>query len=212
MIDRFVTYLLIAGCLIFGALVLLELRPAAPDTATPNEVSSHPDTPSAAQREPSTRLDELLAVALARPLFSNTRRPPPATATDNTNSDLADMRLTGIVTEPDHHLAIFAVNGAKPLRVTEGEAVSGWRIESITPREVSLSGPGGTKTLEPKLDPNLVQQAPPAPPANPAARQPAQPQPPQLINVPQRPAIPPRLPVRPPPRPQLRPPPGRVQQ
>jgi general secretion pathway protein N len=122
------------------------------------------------------------------------------------------MRLTGIVTEPDHHLAIFAVNGAKPLRVTEGEAVSGWRIESITPREVSLSGPGGTKTLEPKLDPNLVQQAPPAPPANPAARQPAQPQPPQLINVPQRPAIPPRLPVRPPLRPQLRPPPGRVQQ
>ena len=212
MIDRFVTYLLIAGCLIFGALVLLELRPAAPDTATPNEVSRHPDTPSAANREPSTRLDELLAVALARPLFSNTRRPPQATATDNTNSDLADMRLTGIVTEPDHHLAIFAVNGAKPLRVTEGEAVSGWRIESITPHEVSLSGPGGTKTLEPKLDPNLVQQAPPAPPANPAARQPAQPQPPQLINVPQRPAIPPRLPVRPPPRPQLRPPPGRVQQ
>jgi len=214
MIDRFVTYLLIAGCLIFGALVLLELRPAAPDTATPNEVSRHPDTPSAAHREPSTRLDELLAVALARPLFSNTRRPPQATATDNTNSDLADMRLTGIVTEPDHHLAIFAVNGAKPLRVTEGEAVSGWRIESITPREVSLSGPGGTKTLEPKLDPNLVQQAPPAPAANPAARQPAQPQPqpPQLINVPQRPAIPPRLPVRPPLRPQLRPPPGRVQQ
>jgi general secretion pathway protein N len=214
MIDRFVTYLLIAGCLIFGALVLLELRPAAPDTATPNEVSRHPDTPSAAHRESSTRLDELLAVALARPLFSNTRRPPQATATDNTNSDLADMRLTGIVTEPDHHLAIFAVNGAKPLRVTEGEAVSGWRIESITPREVSLSGPGGTKTLEPKLDPNLVQQAPPAPPANPAARQPAQPQPqpPQLINVPQRPGIPPRLPVRPPPRPQLRPPPGRVQQ
>jgi general secretion pathway protein N len=214
MIDRFVTYLLIAGCLIFGALVLLELRSAAPDTATPNEVSRHPDTPSTAHREPSTRLDELLAVALARPLFSNTRRPPQATATDNTNSDLADMRLTGIVTEPDHHLAIFAVNGAKPLRVTEGEAVSGWRIESITPREVSLSGPGGTKTLEPKLDPNLVQQAPPAPPANPAARQPAQPQPqpPQLINVPQRPGIPPRLPVRPPPRPQLRPPPGRVQQ
>ena len=86
------------------------------------------------------------------------------------------MRLTGIVTEPEHHVAIFAVNGAKPLRLTEGEAVSGWRIESITPREVSLSGPGGTKTLEPKLDPNLVQQPPPQPPAaNPAARLPAQP-------------------------------------
>ena len=219
MIDRFVIYLLIGGCLIFGALVLLELRPAATDTATPNEVSIRPD-PSAMHRQPSTQLDELLAVALARPLFSSTRRPPQAAADSATDSDLADMRLTGIVTEPEHHLAIFAVNGAKPLRVTEGEAVSGWRIESITPHEVSLSGPGGTKTLEPKLDPNLVQQPPPQPPAaNPAARQPAKPPAPNVaagqpgqpvpprINLPQRPAIPARLPARPPVRPQ----PGRAQ-
>jgi hypothetical protein len=116
-------------------------------------------------------------VALARPLFSSTRRPPQAAADSATDSDLADMRLTGFVTEPEHHRAIFAVNGAtKPLRLTEGEALSGWRIESITPHEVSLSGPGGTKTLQPKLDPNLVQKPPPQPPAaNPAARQPAQP-------------------------------------
>ena len=209
MIDRFVTYLLIAGCLVFGAVVLLELQPAASDTAASNEVSRQPDTTSTVHRQPSTRLDELLAVALARPLFSSTRRPPQTAATDNTSSDLADMRLTGIVTEPDHHVAIFAVNGAKPLRVSEGEAVSGWRIESITPHEVSLSGPGGTKTLEPKLDPNLVQQPPPQPPAaNPAGRPPAQPpaantaarppaQPAPGINLPQRPGVPPGLPAPP---------------
>ena len=209
MIDRFVTYLLIAGCLVFGAVVLLELQPAASDTAASNEVSRQPDTTSTAHRQPSTRLDELLAVALARPLFSSTRRPPQTAATDNTSSDLADMRLTGIVTEPDHHVAIFAVNGAKPLKVSEGEAVSGWRIESITPHEVSLSGPGGTKTLEPKLDPNLVQQPPPQPPAaNPAGRPPAQPpaantaarppaQPAPGINLPQRPGVPPGLPAPP---------------
>ena len=209
MIDRFVTYLLIAGCLVFGAVVLLELQPAASDTAASNEVSRQPDTTSTAHRQPSTRLDELLAVALARPLFSSTRRPPQTAATDNTSSDLADMRLTGIVTEPDHHVAIFAVNGAKPLRVSEGEAVSGWRIESITPHEVSLSGPGGTKTLEPKLDPNLVQQPPPQPPAaNPAVRPPAQPpaantaarqpaQPAPGINLPPRPGTPPGLPAPP---------------
>ena len=209
MIDRFVTYLLIAGCLVFGAVVLLELQPAASDTAASNEVSRQPDTTSTAHRQPSTRLDELLAVARARPLFSSTRRPPQTAATDNTSSDLADMRLTGIVTEPDHHVAIFAVNGAKPLKVSEGEAVSGWRIESITPHEVSLSGPGGTKTLEPKLDPNLVQQPPPQPPAaNPAARPPAQPpaantaarqsaQPAPGINLPQRPGVPPGLPAPP---------------
>jgi hypothetical protein len=119
------------------------------------------------------------------------------------------VRLTGIVTEPDHHVAIFAVNGAKPLRLTEGEAVSGWRIESISPREVALSGPGGTKTLEPKLDPNLAQQPPPQPAAaNPAARQPAQPpaantaarqpvQPAPGINLPRRPGVPPGPPAPP---------------
>ena len=203
MIDRFVTYFLIGGCLIFGALVLLELQPAATDTAAPSEVSRRPDTTSTVHREPSTRLDELLTMALARPLFSSTRRPPQSAPSDNvTSADLADMRLTGIVTEPEHHVAIFAVNGAKPLRVTEGEAVSGWRIESITPREVSLSGPGGTKTLEPKLDPNLVQQPGSIPAVNPGARLPAQ------ANVPPRPGVPPGLPAPPP----VRPPRGRVQQ
>ena len=109
MTDRLVIYLLLAGCLIFGALVLLELEPTATDTAAPNEVSKRSDTTSTVRRQPSTRLDELLAMALARPLFSSTRRPPQSAANDGgTSSDLADMRLTGIVTEPDHHVAIFA--------------------------------------------------------------------------------------------------------
>jgi hypothetical protein len=212
MMDRLVICLLLAGCLIFGTVVLLELEPAASDTAAPNEVSRPTDTTSAVRRQPSTRLEELLATALARPLFSSTRLPPQSAANDSVaNSDLADMRLTGIVTEPEHRVAIFAVNGAKPLRLGEGEAVSGWRIESITPREVSLSGPGGTKTLEPKLDPNLVQQPGPTPAVNPGARLPTQPtaaQPGAGINLPPRPAVPPRLPA---PQP-IRPPRGRVQQ
>jgi hypothetical protein len=201
MTDRLVIYLLLAGCLIFGAVVLLEIEPAANDTAAPNEVSRPTDTTSAVRRQPSTRLEELLAAALARPLFSSTRRPPQSAAADNvTNSDLADMRLTGIVTEPDHHVAIFAVNGAKPLRLSEGEDVSGWRIENITPHEVSLSGPGGTKTLEPKLDPNLVQPPAPTPPPNPGVRLPAQPAPVAGVPPP-RPGVPPGRPAPPPVRP-----------
>jgi general secretion pathway protein N len=67
------------------------------------------------------------------------------------------------------------VNGAKPLRLTEGEAVRGWQVESITPREVSLSGPGGTKIMEPKLDPNLVRPSAPSAVPNPAAGSPTPP-------------------------------------
>jgi hypothetical protein len=209
MTDRLVIYLLLAGCLIFGAVVLLELAPTAADTQTPSQVTKPADTPSVVRRQPSTRLDELLAMALARPLFSSTRRPPQSAASDTvTSSDLADVRLTGIVTEPDHHVAIFAVNGAKPLRLTEGEAVSGWRIESITPREVALSGPGGAKTLEPKLDPNLAQPPGPTPAANAGVRPPAPTPaanpaarfPPQAVpaaNAPPRPGVPPGAPTPP---------------
>ena len=202
MSDRLVIYLLLAGCLIFGALVLIELEPTATDTAAPKEIAKSADTASAMRRQP-VRLDELLAVALARPLFSSTRRPPQSAPDDSaTGSDLADMRLTGIVTEPERRIAIFAVNGAKPLRLTEGETVSGWQIESITPHEVSLSGPGGTKTLEPKLDPNLVQAVVgPTPAVNPGAGSPA-----PTANVPPRPGVQPGVPrANVPPRPGVRP-------
>src|SRR6266849_1436874 len=166
MTDRLAIYLLLAGCLIFGSIVVIEIAPAGDDDQLAAEIPGRPNAASPAMRRPpSERIDELLATALARPLFSSTRRPPPSAVNDGGGADFADTRLTGIVTEPGRHIAIFAVNGAKSLRLTEGEAVSGWRIESITPREVSLSGPGGSKTLEPKVDPNLVPAAPGPTPA-----------------------------------------------
>jgi len=206
MIDRFAIYLLLAGCLVFGAIVFAELGPAADDNVALRELPGRPDAAPAVPRAPGTRLDELLATALARPLFSSTRRPPPSAANDGAgDSSLADARLTGIITEPGHHVAIFAVNGAKPLTLTEGEAVSGWRIDSITPREVALSGPGGTKTLEPKLDPSLSPSPAVTPVVNPAVRLPsAAAQPAAAATGPPRPGVPPGFP------PQLLPRPGRV--
>src|SRR5712671_1587516 len=157
MIERLPLLLLIGGCLMFGAMIFIELEPAGTEDAAVAKVAARPDTAPTMRLQQNPRIDELLAATLARPLFSSTRRPPQSASTDAaTDSDLADTRLTGIVTEPGRRTAIFAVNGDKPLRAAEGEAVSGWRIESITPREVSLSGPSGTKTLQPKMDPNLA--------------------------------------------------------
>ena len=157
MIERLALLLLIGGCLMFGAIIIVELEAAGTEDAAVAKVAARPDTAPTMRLQQNPRIDELLAATLARPLFSSTRRPPQSASTDAaTDSDLADTRLTGIVTEPGRRTAIFAVNGDKPLRAAEGEAVSGWRIESITPREVSLSGPSGTKTLQPKMDPNLA--------------------------------------------------------
>jgi len=210
MIDRLAVYLLLAGCFVFGAIVLTELRPADSEVIATTEMAIKPEVAPAERRRQSPRPDELLAITLARPLFSSTRRPASAANSDAAaDNDLADKRLTGIVTEPGKHLAIFAVNGAKPLTLTEGEMVDGWRIESITPLEVSLGGPGGNKTLQPKADPNLAQPPGPTPlPAQPAAagaRPPGVPPnfapvPPNRVLPPNRP-IPPNLPGAVPPRP-----------
>src|SRR6267154_4158697 len=176
MIERLALLLLIGGCLMFGAIIIVELEPAGTEDAAVAKVAARPDTAPTMRLQQNPRIDELLAATLARPLFSSTRRPPQSASTDAaTDSDLADTRLTGIVTEPGRRTAIFAVNGDKPLRAAEGEAVSGWRIESITPREVSLSGPSGTKTLQPKMDPNLAPPPGQPPTGNAGSRIPTPP-------------------------------------
>jgi len=158
MIDRLALPLLLAGCVLFAAIVVAESEPSpSPEgiVAAPPPAPDAPPPPL--RRERGSRYDELMAATLARPLFSSTRRPPPRGGADAaTDSGLADTRLAGIVTEPGHRIAIFAPAGAKAITVAEGETVSGWRVESITPREVSLSGPSGIKILQPKFDPNLA--------------------------------------------------------
>ena len=194
MIDRLVLVLLLAGCALAAAIITAEMA-RTPNRDDPVSIASSSEpVPPSTRPEPPGRYNELSATILARPLFSNTRRPAPRGG-DNATADsgLADTRLTGIVLVPGHRIAIFAPLGAKALVVSEGETVSGWRVERINPREVSLSGPSGTKTLQPKFDPNLtpppsptVGAGNPAPAPVPAAARPAFP-PPLLNRAPPRP-------------------------
>jgi hypothetical protein len=189
MMPRMLLFLLTGGCVLFGMIIFLELASGGADTPSAIEAAPRQEPASAVRRQQNPKLDDLVATILARPLFSSTRRPPQnASADASGDNDLAGTRLTGIVTEPGRRLAIFAVSGEKPLKVAEGDAVSGWRVESITAREVSLSGPGGNKTLQPKMDPNLTPPAgqPPSVPGPAGARVPAAQGP-----VPGRPPIPP---------------------
>lgn len=195
MIDRFTLSVPLAGCALFAALVLTEIERPAPALPLAPQPVEHSEPPPALHRMPSAPAVEPVAEILARPLFSSTRRPPTATGDANTDTGLDDTRLTGIVIEPGHRLAIFAPNGAKALMVTEGGTVAGWRVDSITPQEVSLSGPDGTKTLQPKFDPNLVP--PPEPAPTPPAPPPPEARPPRPGGV-ERPAVPLPRAARPP--------------
>jgi general secretion pathway protein N len=165
--------MLLAACAAFAGLIVIEFvsedTDRFPVEAIPAQLEIKPKP-----RTQEARAEDLVATALAGPLFSPTRRPPeqsePASAAD---PGLPDVRLTGIVIESDHRTAIFTLAGAKPLVRSEGETLEQWRLDSISPQEVSFSGPGGTRTLEPKSDPNLVRPPPPhgqpkpgAPPSN----------------------------------------------
>jgi len=149
MSDRSVIYLGLVGCVLGGAILLLE--PSAANEAAITELLARGDIVPATRPELRARVAELLATARDRPLFSATRRP---TQQAEGSSELADTRLTGIIVEPDRRLAIFAVSDAKPVALTEGETLNGWQIENIAPREVSLSGPTGIKTLRLRVDAN----------------------------------------------------------
>src|SRR5215471_7296301 len=168
MIGRLAAPLLLLGCAAFGSLLLAEI--AAPDSTAvaPRAAVDQPDQAPAVPQLAAAPVPHPppIAAILARPLFSSSRRPPqsnsPKVAEDG---GLADSRLAGIVIGAGPRFEIFAPEGAKPLTVNEGETVSGWLVESISQREVALSAPDGTKTLQPKFDPNLVPPPPePAPP------------------------------------------------
>ncbi len=201
MIDRLTLILLLAGCVLFTGLVVAEITTSpAPETEIASAVPARAEPALPPSRpEVGAQFDAMMATILARPLFSATRRPPPRGDSPAADSSLDDTRLTGIVTEPGHRFAIFAPTGAKPLTVSVGDTISGWRVESITPREVSLNGPSGTRTLQPKIDPNLVPPAPP--PTAAAAPPPPRPIVPAGVQPPVRPGFPPamlnRAPLRP---------------
>ena len=80
--DRLLLILLIAGCLVLGSIIFVELEPASTGDAAVAEVLTHPDLAPAIRRQQNPRLDELLATTLARPLFSSTRRPPQSAAAE----------------------------------------------------------------------------------------------------------------------------------
>jgi hypothetical protein len=159
MIDR-VAVLFLAGSVLFGAVLLGELKPEDPGVPPAGTPAPALAQTLPAQRPQSPRLDDLVATTLSRPLFSATRRPAAPAAPDRlADPKLTNVRLTGIVVDPDQRTAIFAVQGAKPLVRTEGETVNDWHLDSIAPQEVTLTGPTGTTILELKSDPNLVRPA-----------------------------------------------------
>jgi hypothetical protein len=146
--------LLLAGSVTFAGVTLV--GPGSTDESRPQFELSLPPAEIKAGAPQTAKL--------AEPLPGPSQRSAEAASADNAVApQLPDARLTGIVIEPDRRIAIFAMSGTKPIMLSEGEALNGWRIDSISPQMVSLSGPAGSMTLKPRPDANLVRPPAPAP-------------------------------------------------
>ena len=123
-----------------------------------------------------------LATLLARPPFSQTRRPPDRTsaAPGARPSDLKLPRMTGILIDGSRRSALFvAPDGGKPISVAVGGTIGPFTVQSIEPQSVVVLGPEGRRMVRTSFDPN-----PPAPVAPLAsAPQPPQQLPPQFPGI-----------------------------
>lgn len=101
-----------------------------------------------------------MEVVLARPLFTQSRRPV-ATAL----AGPSEPRLAGIIVGPSGRRAIFAgENDARGTVAAVGQDAGSWKVLAIEPDAVQVSGPDGPRTLRPSRgsgDP--VGAAPPLP-------------------------------------------------
>jgi hypothetical protein len=170
--------LLYAGAALFGAAFLFQLNDivfggdsgGARMTPAPSPSTiAAPAAPADAGIVHADRHPEaLLRTILARPLFSQSRRPSatPAAAAAPATSEAADARLTGVVVGGGRRIALFVPETGKPLGLVEGDRLGEWTIDRIEAKRVVLRGPAGTKVLEPavaKASPPPAETAPSLP-------------------------------------------------
>lgn len=109
---------------------------------------------------------------LARPLFSQNRRPPADTPVPTASLPKLP-RLTGVVVSPAGGFAIFAsIEGGKPIIARQGDPVGAAVIEAVAAGQVTLRGPEGILVLHPSFGERALQASGPNPaiPARPGYR------------------------------------------
>jgi len=135
--------------------------PAAAHAAAPAAI---PANRGAAGAQTATWVGTILA----RPLFAVSRKPDagPAAAAAAASDEATDLpRLTGVEMYGTTKRALFQpVGDVPPLVVGEGELVAGWTVAKIEHTSVTLTGPKGETTVEPKFDENMVPPPPQMPP------------------------------------------------
>lgn len=153
----------VMACIIYAE---LQARPTIDvRAASPAPVAGLAWLPAPRQAMPE---QARFSAIVERPLFSMSRRPPAAEPVMATTPTL-DISLAGVVVSTRESFALVKPNaGGEPMRVKEGEAISGWTVARIDADRILLRHEGTEAEL--RLD--FAEPAPPV--AEPAAPQGAQ--------------------------------------
>lgn len=127
---------------------------AAPPSAPPLELAERPEMPPS----PS---DDAIVDIVARPLFSEQRRPyvpPPASVEEVVEAakPALPLELAGVFITPTDKAALILVSGRPSDWLRTGQSVEGWKIETIEQDRVQLQKGGKEREL-------LLREDAPAP-------------------------------------------------
>ncbi len=145
--HRGLVLFLSALCLGLGALVWREYaEPTLSGAVLPGTTDSRASPTPPLPKEAPFALAPLEAYAevIQRPLFSSTRKPPPEAARQAAG-DTSSFVLLGIVISESGR-SILLQHGRPPVlvRLSEGQAVEGWTLQTIRPESVVFVN-GGTE-------------------------------------------------------------------
>lgn len=137
-------------------------RRAAPERAAPAAAAEQ--AIAAAPRRVSFApppLERFAAIA-ERPLFTPTRRPPPAAAGPAPVGDAPPphIEVIGVYSVNDRPGALLAVDGAAPAPFAIGDVIRGWRIAAIEAPSVTLGRDGRIFAVSLATAPASVDGAP----------------------------------------------------
>ncbi|ROP78991.1 general secretion pathway protein N [Stenotrophomonas rhizophila] len=117
--------------------------------ATDGDIGSAP-LPSLAPAAPERMASASTYAQIgARPLFAEDRQPRPYLLGGTEQGTASSVSLTGVLLTSEFAMAILTTDQRQSLRLRlNGDAVNGWQLLALEPRRATVSGPGGTQTLE----------------------------------------------------------------
>jgi hypothetical protein len=157
-----------ALCLGFLVVIGAELTPGEPEADTGAAAARSLEQAKAgeAPRFVMPPVSDFARV-LERPLFSQTRRPGPQAGTLPLS---ASFKLIAIVISGgDKHALLGSGQPLKVVRVTEGEEIGGWTVETIRPNAVVVRRADLREEVKPTDSKKLVAGKPPPVAAPPTA-------------------------------------------